>query len=71
VHFALVADGVNPFAQTQSTWSTWPVTLLNYNLPPWLCTKKLFILLALLIPGKQSVSQHRIEYFPTMFQILL
>jgi hypothetical protein len=32
------------------------VTLLNYNLPPWLTTKKFFILLALLIPGKESVT---------------
>jgi hypothetical protein len=37
-HFVLAADGVNPFKQTNSIWSTWPVTLLNYNLPPWLCT---------------------------------
>jgi hypothetical protein len=50
IHFALAVDGVNPFKQTRSTWSTWPVTLLNYNLPPWLCTKKFFVMLALLIP---------------------
>jgi hypothetical protein len=56
IHFALAADGVNPFKQTRSTWSTWPVTLLNYNLPPWLCTKNFFVLLALLIPGKESVT---------------
>jgi hypothetical protein len=36
VHFALAADGVNPFNQTWSTWSIWPVTLLKYNLPPLL-----------------------------------
>jgi hypothetical protein len=52
-HFVLATNGVNPFKQTQSTWSTWPVTLLNYNLPPWLSTNKFFILLALLIPGKE------------------
>jgi hypothetical protein len=34
IHFALVLDDVNPFVQMQSTWSTWPITLLNYNLPP-------------------------------------
>jgi hypothetical protein len=33
-HFALAVDGVNPFKQTRSTWLTWPVMLLNYNLPP-------------------------------------
>ena len=51
-HFALAADGVNPFKQNRSTWSTWPVVLLNYNLRPWLSTKKFFVL----IPGKQSVT---------------
>jgi hypothetical protein len=56
IHFALAADGVNPFKQTRSSWSTWPVMLLNYNLPPWLCTKKFFVMLALLIPGKDSVT---------------
>jgi hypothetical protein len=34
VNFAFAADGVNPFKQTCSTWSTWPIVLFNYNLPP-------------------------------------
>ena len=55
-HFALAADGVNPFKQNCSMWSTWPVLLLNYNLLPWLCTKKFFVLLALLVPGKHSMT---------------
>ena len=63
VHFALAVDGVNPFKQTRSTWSTWPVTLLNYNLPPWLCTKKFFIILTLLIPGKQSVTSEHLDVY--------
>jgi hypothetical protein len=67
-HFALAADGVNPFAQTRSTWSTWPMTLLNYNLPPWLCTKQFFVILALLIPGKQSVTS---EVFDVYLQPLV
>ena len=50
VHFALAANGVNPFK------STWLVLLLNYNLPLWLSTKKNFVLMALLIPGRQSVT---------------
>ena len=56
IHFALAADGVNPYKQNRSTWSTWSVLLLNYNLPPWLSTKKFFIMLALLIPGKEFVT---------------
>jgi len=52
VHLALTIDGVNPFKLQRTTWSTWPVMLLNYNIPPWLTTKKFFILLALPIPVK-------------------
>jgi hypothetical protein len=63
VHFALAADGVNPFKQTRSTWSTWPVLLMNYNLPPWLCTKKFFIMLALLILRKQSVTIENFDIY--------
>jgi hypothetical protein len=63
VHFALATDGMNPFKQTRSTWSMWPVMLLNYNLPPWLCTKKFFVLLALLIPGKESVTSEVFDVY--------
>lgn len=52
VHLGLVVDGVNPFKLIRSNWSTWLV-MLNYNLPPWLTTNKFFIMLGLLIPGKE------------------
>jgi hypothetical protein len=45
------------------TQSMWPVLLLNYNLPPWLCTKKFFIMLALLIPRKQSVTTENFDVY--------
>jgi hypothetical protein len=60
IHFALAADGVNPFKQTRSTW---PMMLLNYNLPPWLCTKKFFVLLALLIPRKESITSEVFDVY--------
>ena len=72
VHFALAADSVNPFKQTHSTWSTWLVMLLNYNLPPWLSTKKFFIMLCLLIPSKQLVtSKHFDVYMVLLVEELL
>ena len=56
VRLGLATDGLNPFSVKRSTWSTWPVILINYNLPPWLCTKKGFIILSLIIPGPESVT---------------
>jgi hypothetical protein len=63
IHFVLATNGVNPFKHTRSTWSTWPIVLLNYNLPPWLSTKKFFLMLCLLIPGKQSVTSECFDVY--------
>jgi hypothetical protein len=54
VHLGLVADDVNPFKLHRLVWSTWPMLLLNYNLPPWLTTI-FFIMLVLLMPVKLSL----------------
>ncbi len=51
VRLGLVIDGVNPFAEKCSTWSTWPILLMTYNIP----NKKKFIMLSLIIPGPQCV----------------
>ena len=63
IHLGLATDGVNPFKLQRTSWSTWPVMLLNYNIPPWLTTKKFFIMLAMLIPGKQSVTSHVFDVY--------
>lgn len=42
-HLCLVVNDVNPCKLNRYTWSTWLVVLLNYNIPPWLTTNKLFL----------------------------
>jgi hypothetical protein len=42
--------------------------LLNYNVPPWLTSKKFFIMLVLLIPRKESVT---FEHFDVYLQPLI
>ena len=68
LRLGLATDGVNPFSIKRSTWSTWPVLIMNYNLPPWMTTKKHFVMLSLIIPGKRSVTG---ENFDTYLQPLL
>ena len=34
VWLGLASDGFNPFGIMQSVYSTWPVILIPYNLPP-------------------------------------
>jgi len=40
---------MNPFVERSSKHSTWPVILTIYNLPPWLCHKRKYLLLTILI----------------------
>jgi len=63
IHLGLATDGINPFAEKHSTWSTWPITLLNYNLPPWLITKKHFLMLFFIIPGEESVTGDNMDTY--------
>ncbi|XP_074297997.1 uncharacterized protein LOC141628797 [Silene latifolia] len=54
VRLALASDGFNPYRLMNTTYSTWPVILIPYNLPPWLCMKPSSFLLSCIIPGKSS-----------------
>ena len=54
LRLGLAADGINPFKNLSSVYSCWPVMLVVYNLPPWLCLKDDNTLLTLLIPGPRQ-----------------
>ncbi|KAJ0856260.1 putative Transposase-associated domain-containing protein [Helianthus annuus] len=54
IRFGLSSDGINPFGNMSSRHSTWPVLLCIYNLPPWLCMKKKYIMMSLLIQGPKQ-----------------
>ena len=54
LRFALSMDGMNPFGEQSSSHSTWPITLCIYNLPPWLCMKRKFIMMPVLIQGPKQ-----------------
>ena len=42
-------DGMNPFGDMSTNHSTWPVLLCIYNLAPWLCMKKKYIMMSMII----------------------
>jgi hypothetical protein len=54
VRLGLASDGFNPFGMLNVTYTTWPVILIPYNLPPWLCLKQPFWMMSMLIPGPKS-----------------
>jgi hypothetical protein len=63
IRLGMALDGVNPYSNQSLSHSTWPVILLNYNLPPWLITKRFFLMLVLIIPGKESVTSENIDVY--------
>ena len=71
LRLGLAMDGVNPFGLRSTTWSTWPVVLVNYNIPPWLTIKKGHLFLSLLIPGKHKVKNMDIYLAPVVDELKL
>jgi hypothetical protein len=51
VRFGLSTDGMNPFNERISDHNTWLVILILYNIPTYLCQKRKYHLLTILISG--------------------
>jgi hypothetical protein len=51
VRLSLAADGVNPLGKLCSTYSVWPVFVINNNLPPWMLIKRENTMLAMIVPS--------------------
>ncbi|KAK1643761.1 hypothetical protein QYE76_061566 [Lolium multiflorum] len=62
IRFGLSTDGMNPFGEQSSSHSTWPVTLCIYNLPPWLCMKRKFIMMPVLIQGPKQPEKNATKF---------
>ncbi|XP_019237002.1 PREDICTED: uncharacterized protein LOC109217226 [Nicotiana attenuata] len=54
LRLGLASDGFNLFRTMSISHSTWPVILMVYNLPPWMCMKPEYCMLSLLIPEPRS-----------------
>ncbi|XP_042942865.1 uncharacterized protein LOC122277050 [Carya illinoinensis] len=54
VRLGLASDGFNPFNNLSKPYSIWPVLLVPYNLPPWLCMKDPYVMMSLLIRGPKA-----------------
>lgn len=54
IRLALSSDGFNPFNNMSTSYSMWPVVLMNYNMPPWESKLDAHFMLSMLIPGPKS-----------------
>ncbi|WVZ04227.1 hypothetical protein V8G54_025033 [Vigna mungo] len=54
VRLGLATDGFNPYGNLSTNHSIWPVVLIPYNIPPWMCMKESSLILSRIILGKQA-----------------
>ncbi|XP_074374547.1 uncharacterized protein LOC141714955 [Apium graveolens] len=67
----LAADGINPHNNgLNNRYSCWPVMLVMYNLPPWLCMKRKFMMLSTLISGTYAPENNIDIYLQPMIDDL-
>jgi len=71
LRLGLSTDGMNPFSIQNTKYSTWPVFLVNYNMPPSLCMKAENIMLSLLIPGPAAPSNNIDVYLAPLIDDLI
>ncbi|XP_020082534.1 uncharacterized protein LOC109706142, partial [Ananas comosus] len=71
VRLGLATDGFNPFGKLSSSYSCWPVVLIPYNLPPWMCMKATSFILSLLIPGPSGPGNHIDIYLQPLIEELM
>ena len=53
IRLGLATDGFNPFGKMSSSYSMWPVFVIPYNFPPWVCVEQSNFMMCLLIPRKE------------------
>ena len=54
LRLAISANGINLHKIFRSSYSCWPIVMITYNLPPWLCMKRKFMMLTMLISGPRQ-----------------
>ncbi|XP_060182429.1 uncharacterized protein LOC132612107 [Lycium barbarum] len=62
VRLGLCTDGFQPFSQSGRKYSSWPVIVTPYNLPPGMCMKKAYMFLTVIVPGPNN-PKHKIDVY--------
>jgi len=64
LRLGLATDGMNLYGNLSSKHSSWPVLLIIYNLSYWLCMKKKYIMLSMMISGPRQPGND-IDVYPS------
>ena len=70
VRLGLASDGFQPFTYSKTSYSIWPIFLISYNLPPWICMKDSNFILSMLILGLEGPRDVIDVYFQPLIEEL-
>ena len=70
LRLGLSSDGMNLYGNLCTQHNSWPVLLVIYNLPPWLCMKRKYMMLSMMITGPRQPRNHIDVYFSPLIEDL-
>ena len=70
VRLGLASDGFNTFRTMNIVHSIWPIVLIPYNLPPWMCMKQPILILSVLIDDPKGPGDKIDVYMQLLFEEL-
>ncbi|XP_047266604.1 uncharacterized protein LOC124897622 [Capsicum annuum] len=62
VRLGLCTDSFQSFSQSRRKYSSWPVIVTPYNLPPGMCIKEAYMFLTIIVPGPSN-PKHKIDVY--------
>jgi len=54
LRLGLATDGMNLYGSLSTQHSSWPVLVVIYSFPPWLCVKRKYMMLSMMISGPRQ-----------------
>ena len=70
LRLALASDEMNPFGNLSTNHNSWPVLLMIYNLSPWLCIKRKYIMLCMMIASPRHTGNDIDVYLTSLIKDL-
>ena len=70
LRLGLATDGMNPYCNLSTQHSSWPILLVIYNLPPWLCMKQKYMTLYMMISGPRQLGNDMDVYLSLLIEDL-
>ncbi|KAL2251843.1 UNVERIFIED_CONTAM: hypothetical protein Sindi_2306600 [Sesamum indicum] len=71
VRLGLCIDDFAPHDQYGGTYSSWPVIITPYNLPPGMCLSSQYVFLTMVIPGPSNLTRLIDVYLESLIEELL